>query len=112
MQLRSAMANLIYNAINYTPENGNINVDMVAMCSRGLFCVKDNGDGIAAEHILHLTERFYRVDSSRSRDTGGSGLGLSIVKHVLTHYDCELNIESKVNQGSEFSFIIPNNSLT
>ena len=112
MQLRSAVSNLIYNAVKYTPENGEISVEW-SQCAQGAFFrVKDNGGGIAEEHLLHLTERFYRVDSSRSRDTGGSGLGLSIVKHVLTHYDCELSIESKLNQGSEFSFIIPNNYLT
>ncbi|MEH6453396.1 MAG: ATP-binding protein, partial [Psychromonas sp.] len=72
------------------------------------FDVIDNGDGIAAQHIHHLTERFYRVDSSRSRDTGGSGLGLSIVKHTLNHYDSELVIDSTLGKGSKFSFIIPN----
>lgn len=111
VQLRSAMANLVYNAINYTPERGRIKVTC-SFCEQGLFfCVQDNGDGIAPEHILHLTERFYRVDPSRSRDTGGSGLGLSIVKHVLTHYDSELNIESQLGKGSEFSFIIPKSYL-
>ena len=111
MQLRSAMANLVYNAVKYTPEKGTIKVKW-SLCEQGAyFCVTDNGNGIAAEHILHLTERFYRVDQSRSRDTGGSGLGLSIVKHVLTHYDSELTIESKVGKGSQFSFIIPSNYL-
>ena len=111
MQLRSAMANLVYNAVNYTPEHGTIKV-ICSLCEQGMyFCVSDNGEGIAPEHILHLTERFYRVDPSRSRDTGGSGLGLSIVKHVLTHYDSELNIESKLGEGSQFSFIIPKSYL-
>jgi len=108
MQLRSAMANLVYNAINYTPENGTIKVIWKQIQEGAYFCVMDTGDGIAPEHILHLTERFYRVDSSRSRDTGGSGLGLSIVKHALTHYDSELHIESHVGEGSQFSFVIPN----
>ena len=107
MQLRSAIANLVYNAIHYTAENGAVKVSC-CLCQQGAyFCVTDNGEGIAPEHILHLTERFYRVDSSRSRNTGGSGLGLSIVKHALTHYDCELNIESNLGEGSLFSFIIP-----
>jgi len=107
LQLRSAMANLVYNAINYTPENGSIKVLWKQVPEGAYFCVMDTGDGIAPEHILHLTERFYRVDASRSRDTGGSGLGLSIVKHALTHYDSELQIESHVGEGSQFSFIIP-----
>jgi len=111
MQLRSAMANLIYNAVNYTPEGGAIKV-IWRRCDNGAyFCVMDNGDGIAPEHILHLTERFYRVDGSRSRDTGGSGLGLSIVKHALSHYNSELSIESNLGEGSQFSFIIPNSYL-
>lgn len=111
MQLRSAMANLVYNAVNYTPSDGAIKV-IWRRCEEGAyFCVMDNGDGIAPEHIAHLTERFYRVDGSRSRDTGGSGLGLSIVKHALSHYNCELNIESNLGEGSQFSFIIPNSYL-
>ncbi|WP_413694377.1 phosphate regulon sensor histidine kinase PhoR [Psychromonas sp. KJ10-2] len=108
MQLRSAMANLVYNAINYTPEGGSIKVLWKKLPEGAYFCVMDTGDGIASEHILHLTERFYRVDASRSRDTGGSGLGLSIVKHALSHYDTQLQIESNVGEGSQFSFIIPN----
>ena len=108
MQLRSAMSNLVYNAINYTPEGGCIKVLWKKLPEGAYFCVMDTGDGIAPEHILHLTERFYRVDASRSRDTGGSGLGLSIVKHALTHYDTKLQIESNVGEGSQFSFIIPN----
>lgn len=111
MQLRSAMANLVYNAVNYTPKNGAIKVIWRACETGAYFCVMDNGDGIAPEHILHLTERFYRVDESRSRYTGGSGLGLSIVKHALSHYDSELNIESNLGEGSQFSFIIPNSYL-
>jgi len=109
MQLRSAMSNLVYNAINYTPEGGSIKVLWKKLPEGAYFCVMDTGDGIAPEHILHLTERFYRVDSSRSRDTGGSGLGLSIVKHALSHYDTQLQIESNIGEGSQFSFIISNN---
>ncbi|GLS90251.1 PAS domain-containing sensor histidine kinase [Psychromonas marina] len=111
MQLRSAMANLVYNAVNYTPQGGSIKVIWRSCSTGAYFCVMDNGDGIAPEHILHLTERFYRVDGSRSRDTGGSGLGLSIVKHTLNHYDSELNIESNLGEGSQFSFIIPSSYL-
>jgi two-component system, OmpR family, phosphate regulon sensor histidine kinase PhoR len=112
MQLRSVMANLVYNAVNYTPEQGTIKVLWRLSCKTGgHFSVLDNGDGIAEEHIDHLTERFYRVEGSRSRDTGGSGLGLSIVKHTLSHYGCELNIQSTVGIGSKFSFIIPTRYL-
>ena len=66
------------------------------------FSVKDNGPGIKPEHVNRLTERFFRIDKSRSRDTGGSGLGLAIVKHVLNHHNGELSIESDWQQGSEF----------
>ncbi|WP_372882605.1 phosphate regulon sensor histidine kinase PhoR [Psychromonas sp.] len=112
MQIRSVMANLVYNAVNYTPANGSIKVVWCLSCKTGgHFSVVDNGDGIAAEHIPHLTERFYRVDESRSRDTGGSGLGLSIVKHTLSHYGCELKIKSQLGEGSQFSFIIPTRYL-
>jgi len=111
MQLRSAMSNLVYNAINYTPEGGSIKVLWKKLPEGAYFCVMDTGDGIAPEHILHLTERFYRVDASRSRDTGGTGLGLSIVKHALSHYDTQLQIESNIGEGSQFSFIIPNSYI-
>ena len=70
----------------------------------GVFCVEDNGEGISTKHLSRLTERFYRIDSARSRKTGGSGLGLSIVKHVLTHHNSNLQIESEVGRGSVFSF--------
>lgn len=106
-QLRSAVSNLIYNAIRYTPEEGNVVVEWKKTSAGGFFSVTDNGDGISAEHVHHLTERFYRVDDARSRDSGGSGIGLSIVKHVLTNHDSLLNIDSKVNKGSCFSFTLP-----
>jgi two-component system phosphate regulon sensor histidine kinase PhoR len=106
-QLRSAVSNLIYNAIRYTPEKGNVVVEWKKISAGGFFSVTDNGDGISAEHVHHLTERFYRVDDARSRDSGGSGIGLSIVKHVLTNHDSLLNIDSKVNKGSCFSFTLP-----
>ena len=66
------------------------------------FEVTDSGEGIDAEHLPRLTERFYRVDTGRSRDRGGTGLGLAIVKHVLQHYDTELEIESELGVGSRF----------
>ncbi|MBE1299934.1 MAG: phosphate regulon sensor histidine kinase PhoR [Alteromonadaceae bacterium] len=103
-ELRSAFSNLIFNAINYTPDGGEIKV---AWCTNAIgvrFSVTDDGDGIAEEHLNRLTERFYRVDKARSRKTGGSGLGLSIVKHVLSHHNSRLEISSKVGEGSEFAF--------
>ncbi|TYK65196.1 phosphate regulon sensor histidine kinase PhoR [Colwellia echini] len=102
-ELKSACANLISNAIAYTPANGCIDVSWQMMGNKAVFSVKDNGDGIKPEHVNRLTERFYRIDRSRSRDTGGSGLGLAIVKHVLHHHQAELIINSYWGQGSEFS---------
>lgn len=106
-EMRSACSNLIFNAIYYTPPGGNIKVIWKKRGNAASFAVVDNGDGIEDKHLRRLTERFYRVDKARSRKTGGSGLGLSIVKHVLNHHNSFLNIESKVGKGSEFSFILP-----
>ncbi|WJG08769.1 phosphate regulon sensor histidine kinase PhoR [Aliiglaciecola sp. LCG003] len=103
-ELRSAFSNLIFNAIHYTPPGGLIKVCWEFKDGQARFSVIDNGDGIAEKHINRLTERFYRVDKARSRKTGGSGLGLSIVKHVLTHHNSKLEIRSEAGQGSEFSF--------
>jgi len=102
-ELKSACANLISNAIAYTPAYGIINVSWQRSGDKMVFSVKDNGDGIKAEHVNRLTERFYRIDKSRSRDTGGSGLGLAIVKHVLLHHKAELVILSDWGKGSEFA---------
>jgi two-component system phosphate regulon sensor histidine kinase PhoR len=72
-----------------------------------VFSVEDTGPGIATEHFPRLSERFYRIDRSRSRDTGGTGLGLAIVKHVIQRHGGTLNIESKLNHGSKFSLQFP-----
>ncbi|WP_042011604.1 phosphate regulon sensor histidine kinase PhoR [Aeromonas fluvialis] len=106
-QLRSAVSNLVYNAIHYTPAGRKIRVEWRKQGAMALFAVSDEGEGIAPEHLARLTERFYRVDKARSRHTGGSGLGLAIVKHALSHHDCQLDIESRVGFGSRFSFLIP-----
>jgi two-component system phosphate regulon sensor histidine kinase PhoR len=102
-ELRSAFSNIIFNAINYTPNNGVIEITWALHGDQAKFRVRDNGDGIPAEHIDRLTERFYRVDKARSRKTGGSGLGLSIVKHILSHHNSRLVIQSTVGKGAEFS---------
>lgn len=107
LQLRSACSNLISNAIRYTEPGGKISVQWRSVATGGLFSVADTGEGIAPQHISRLTERFYRVDSARSRQTGGSGLGLAIVKHALSHHHSELNISSELGKGSTFSFVIP-----
>ncbi|NDP62339.1 phosphate regulon sensor histidine kinase PhoR [Polaromonas sp.] len=107
-ELGSALSNLVTNAVRYTPEAGLIRVTWTLLPDgRGSFCVRDSGPGIAAEHLPRLTERFYRVDRSRSRETGGTGLGLAIVKHVAQRHGAELQIESQVGQGSCFCIVFP-----
>jgi two-component system phosphate regulon sensor histidine kinase PhoR len=108
LELYSAMFNLIGNAIRYTPGQHRIDVCTACQPDGGIvFAVKDTGPGIAPEHIPRLTERFYRVDRSRSRDTGGTGLGLAIVKHVAQRHGAELLIESVPGKGSTFSIAFP-----
>lgn len=111
-ELQSALSNLISNAVRYTPAGGSIMVQWVRKeDGRAVFSVQDTGPGIAPEHIPRLTERFYRVDRSRSRETGGTGLGLAIVKHVLQRHGATLDIRSKLGQGSVFEVTFPANRL-
>ena len=106
-EIRSALGNLVSNAIRYTPEGGSITLRWSLREGEGVFEVADTGEGIAAEHIPRLTERFYRVDRSRSRETGGTGLGLAIVKHVLTRHGARLDVQSVPGKGSSFFAIFP-----
>jgi len=111
MYLNSALSNLVINAIKYTPKAGNIVISWTKTSDGCQFAVTDDGLGIAPEHVARLTERFYRVDSGRSRATGGTGLGLAIVKHVLYQYDTTLQIESVEGQGSTFSANFPDDHV-
>lgn len=106
-ELHSAFSNLINNAVRYTPAGGEIALRWWADADGARFSVRDTGEGIAPEHIPHLTERFYRVDTARSRASGGTGLGLSIVKHVLLRHDARLDIESEIGKGSTFICAFP-----
>jgi two-component system phosphate regulon sensor histidine kinase PhoR len=106
-ELRSAFGNLVSNAVRYTPEGGAITIYWRMGPAGPQYAVQDTGIGIQAEHISRLTERFYRVDKSRSRETQGTGLGLAIVKHVLLRHDAVLSIESKPEQGSTFTVSFP-----
>jgi len=108
-ELISAFSNLISNAIRYTPGGGKITVKWERNSIHSVFSVEDTGPGIASEHFPRLSERFYRIDRSRSRDTGGTGLGLAIVKHVVQRHGGTLEIESKLNHGSKFSLLFPEN---
>jgi len=107
-ELLSAVANLVNNAVRYTPTGGTIDVSWsVRGDGTGELEVRDSGIGIEREHLPRLTERFYRVDGSRSRDTGGTGLGLSIVKHVAQRHGGELEVESEPGKGSCFRLLFP-----
>ncbi len=106
-EIRSAFANLVSNAIRYTPRGGRITLSWGWRGDEGVFSVEDTGIGIESRHLPRLTERFYRADTSRSRDTGGTGLGLAIVKHVLTRHQGRLEIESDLGRGSRFSALFP-----
>ncbi|MDX1914812.1 MAG: phosphate regulon sensor histidine kinase PhoR [Methylophilus sp.] len=106
-ELHSAFSNLVSNAIRYTPEGGHIYIKWERLEDTAIFSVRDTGIGIEPQHIDRLTERFYRIDSSRSRATGGTGLGLSIVKHILNRHQAALHIESEVGVGSTFSIKFP-----
>lgn len=110
-EIYSVFSNLVFNAVQYTPENGTIDVEWYKDAQGAHFSVRDNGLGIAAEHIPRLTERFYRIDTGRSREKGGTGLGLAIVKHALARYEGELHIESDIGKGSVFRCDLPE-SLT
>jgi two-component system, OmpR family, phosphate regulon sensor histidine kinase PhoR len=102
-ELHSAFMNLINNAVRYTPPEGEIRLRWFADDEGPKFSVADTGEGISPEHIPHLTERFYRVDSARSRASGGTGLGLSIVKHVLLRHGAHLDVQSEIGSGSTFT---------
>ena len=103
--LHSALSNLVSNAVRYTPTGGSIAIRWKRTPEGATYSVSDTGFGIPAAHLARLTERFYRVSSSRSRDSGGTGLGLSIVKHVLNLHQARLDIASEPGQGSTFSCI-------
>lgn len=110
-ELRSAIGNLVSNAVRYTPEGGKITIQWLATDAGPRCVVADSGIGIRPEHITRLTERFYRVDKSRSRETQGTGLGLAIVKHVLMRHQAHLEIESEVGEGSRFIIQFPRSAM-
>lgn len=106
-ELRSAFNNLVSNAVRYTPAGGKIDLIWQNALNGPQFVVRDTGIGFSAEHMSRLTERFYRVDKSRSRETRGTGLGLAIVKHVLLRHGGALGVESSQNKGSVFTARLP-----
>jgi two-component system phosphate regulon sensor histidine kinase PhoR len=111
-EMYSAFSNLVFNAVRYTPEGGKIHVVWEDTDSGAEFSVTDTGPGIAEEHIPRLTERFYRIDRSRSRETGGTGLGMAIVKHVISRHQGDLKIQSALGKGSRFSLTLTKSRLS
>ena len=103
-ELHSAFSNLVSNAVRYTPSGGEIAIDFVIDPGGGaMLSVRDSGYGIPEAHLPRITERFYRVSTSRSRESGGTGLGLAIAKHVLGLHGARLDVASQVGHGSTFS---------
>jgi two-component system phosphate regulon sensor histidine kinase PhoR len=112
-EILSAFGNLVSNAIRYSPDIASISANWCLNGNgEGEFSVTDTGPGIASEHLSRLTERFYRVDRSRSRDTGGTGLGLAIVKHIANRHQAQLIIESTPGKGSTFILRFPKERIT
>lgn len=106
-EIETVIVNLLSNAVRSTPTDGKIELIWRTHADGADLIVADTGEGIDAEHLPRLTERFFRVDKGRGRDNGGSGLGLAIVKHVLARYDAELIITSEPGEGSEFRCDFP-----
>ena len=103
IELQQVFFNIIENAITHSQSKKPIEVKLMSKLKKAIFVVEDFGIGISNQNIPMLTKRFYRIDSSRPRDTGHTGLGLSIVKHILNRHNAELNIQSEINKGSSFS---------
>jgi len=106
-RIYQVMTNLVSNAIKYTPDNSEVEVDIELQKEVVVVFVKDNGPGIPPEHLRRVFERFYRVEKSRSKDKGGTGLGLAIVKHIIEAHGYSVSVTSAMNKGSVFSFKLP-----
>ncbi|MBT8377067.1 MAG: sensor histidine kinase, partial [Bacteroidia bacterium] len=106
-RIQQVVTNLVVNSIKYGREKGTTEISIENLIKNKVIVrVTDNGEGIASDHIPRLFERFYRVDKSGSRKEGGSGLGLSIVKHIIEAHDERIYVESELGVGSEFSFTL------
>ena len=103
IELQQVFFNIIENAITHSRSKKPIEVKLKTKHKKAIFVVEEFGIGISNQNNPMLTKRFYRIDSSRPRDTGHTGLGLSIVKHILNRHSAELNIQSEINKGSSFS---------
>jgi two-component system phosphate regulon sensor histidine kinase PhoR len=106
-QMLQLLDNLVTNALRYGEPGTPVTISAEAEGPMVHLCVRDQGEGIAPEHIRRVTERFYRVDTSRSRSLGGTGLGLSIVKHIVERHRGRLNIESELGEGTRVHVLLP-----
>ena len=105
-EVYSALENLVSNAFRYT-DKGSISINWSIIKGQGVLSVTDSGIGIAKEHLTKITDRFYRVDTDRSRNSGGTGLGLAIVKNIMDHHNGSIEIKSDTSKGSTFSLVFP-----
>jgi len=106
-RIKQVLINLIDNSVKYTLEKGSIKIKTKSSGKIVLISVEDTGLGIPKEDLPRIFERFYRVDKTRSRDMGGSGLGLSIVKHILELHNSQIKVESETDKGTKFEFNLP-----
>jgi two-component system, OmpR family, phosphate regulon sensor histidine kinase PhoR len=111
-KIHQVMINLIENAIKYNKKNGSVTIELKNESKNVIVSVIDTGIGIPEEHHSRIFERFYRVDKTRSREIGGTGLGLAIVKHIIEAHKGNISIESKVDEGSRFSFSLPKQAIS
>ena len=105
-EVYSALENLVSNAFRYS-DKGSISINWSIIKGQGVLSVTDSGIGISKEHLTKITDRFYRVDTDRSRNSGGTGLGLAIVKNIMDHHNGSIDIKSDVSKGSTFSLVFP-----
>jgi len=110
-EIKSVCTNLLYNAVQHTPAGTEVQVKWIQTGTGAQLVVSDDGQGIPPQHLLHITERFYRVDSEHSRESGGTGLGLSIVKHIVNRHRGQFDITSEPGQGTEFSIRFPTEQI-
>jgi two-component system phosphate regulon sensor histidine kinase PhoR len=106
-ELLRAIENLVENAIKYGASGGKVLISIETQRGQAVLSVQDWGPGISPDHLPRLTERFYRVDVAESRDKGGTGLGLALVKHIAAHHRGKLQIESRKGEGATFRLALP-----